>query len=76
LGLEELLGREKRIIYMNELQSIIIGVFTIYLIAISVKLGSVLKETKKGNKDQQEIKTRLSWIKKSINDIQDVLRRR
>lgn len=27
-------------------------------------IGLVLREIKKGNKDQQEIKTRLTWIKK------------
>lgn len=36
------------------------------LFAIIILLGQLvlLREIKKGNKDQQEIKTRLTWIKK------------
>lgn len=33
------------------------------------KIKAVLDEVKKGNKDQQEIKARLAWIKKRQYDI-------
>lgn len=40
---------------------VVIGLETVIIL-----LGQLLlmKEVKKGNKDQQEIKTRLTWIKK------------
>lgn len=31
---------------------------------ILTAIAAVLRQVKKGNKDQQEIKTRLAWIKK------------
>ena len=61
---------------MNEVFYILIGIFTLYLIWIFLRLVDVLKNVKKGNKDQQEIKTRLTWLKEGINDIQRHLKKR
>lgn len=49
------------IIELIALNFILIGILLFLNIQ---KLNSVLREVKKGNKDQQEIKTRLTWSKK------------
>lgn len=41
-----------------------IGILCVMVGLVWLRLEYVLKEVKKGNKDQQEIKTRLAWIKK------------
>lgn len=46
----------------NELLWIVLAVAMFLMIML--QLNSILKEVKKGNKDQQEIKTRLAWVKK------------
>lgn len=43
---------------------IILAVLAIHTSLILLGLSWVNNQVKKGNKDQQEIKTRLAWIKK------------
>jgi len=50
--------------------TLLIGIMDILLACILFFIGLLRHEVKKGNKDQQEIKTRLAWLKKGINSIQ------
>ena len=40
---------------------------------IWIHLMRIMREVRKGNKDQLEIKTRLHWMKESIGSIKDIL---
>lgn len=44
--------------------TIIDGIQTLGILWLIYRLHDVEHEVKKGNKDQQEIKTKLTWIKK------------
>jgi hypothetical protein len=43
--------------------------FALYMMFSFSVIFNVLKQVKKGNKDQQEIKTRLHWLRENLNDI-------
>lgn len=43
---------------------IILAVIGLHTTLILIGLSMIFTEVKKGNKDQQEIKTKLTWIKK------------
>lgn len=48
---------------------ILIGIIALVLLWINLQISNVLYEVKKGNKDQQEIKTRLTWLRKNLAKI-------
>jgi hypothetical protein len=50
---------------------ILIGIIALVLLWINYQISTVLNEVKKGNKDQQEIKTRLTWMRRAIKNIYD-----
>lgn len=46
--------------------TLLIGIVALLLVCILYFNGLSRKEIKKGNKDQQEIKTRLTWLRKNL----------
>lgn len=58
---------------------IIIGLLilqnVLWYFILKSKINEVLVEVKKGNKDQQEIKTKLTWLKKRQYDLQTAVKR-
>lgn len=53
--------------------NIIIAVITL-IIVIHLEVMRIEYLVKKVNKDQQEIKTRLSWLKERVNKIEEKLK--
>lgn len=47
----------------------------IWFVYITLRINGLETEIKKGNKDQQEIKTRLTYIKKRQYDMQTAVKR-
>ena len=48
---------------------IIIAINVLALLWIIIRLHDIEKEVKKGNKDQQEIKVRLTYIRRAIRNL-------
>lgn len=53
---------------MDEITWLVIAMLLMDLMLIiqGIRLNKISQNVKKGNKDQQEIKTRLFWMKRSI----------
>ncbi len=49
---------------------IITAIIALTLLWIVIRLHDIEKEVEKGNKDSQEVKTRLYWLKQGINALQ------
>ena len=56
--------------------TLLIGVLALLLVSILYFNGLLRNEVKKGNKDQQEIKTRLTWLRKNLEVVKKQNRKR
>lgn len=55
----------------NENMTIIISIGVLALLWVITRLHDIEKEVKKGNKDSQEVKTRLTYIRRAIRKLEE-----
>ena len=57
------------------LLAVLIGIFSLYLIAVYRKLVNLMEEINIGNKDHQQIKVRLHWMRERLQKLQGLVGR-